>query len=291
MDIRQIECLVTIVDTGGFGRAGSHLGISQPAVSLQIRRLEEALGGAVFARDGRAVRLTALGESILPHARETLRAIRGIHDTASQARGVIAGSVTVGAIPGWGIDVIPRLLARFREVHPLVAVRLVEALAGDLIQRVREGELDAAITGTAAPSTHGLPHAVLFQSAMVAVVYPSHPLAGRDAVPLADLLAHPVMCNPANSGIRATIDAARRQTGLPLVVQLESGNPRMLVNLAAHRLGIAIVPDDDDSLRQRRDVHVLAITDPPVIGNVELIWTTQSAINPAVREFLALAQE
>lgn len=290
MDVRQLRCLVAIVDEGSFSGAARRLDMTQPAVSLQIRRLEEALGEPVFHRNGRSIALTPLGEAILPHARDAFRALQNAETAAQSVRGVISGTVTIGTIPGCGDVGLPEMIVAFRDSYSLVSTTLIESSADDLIRRVTSGELDLAIVGTAAPSTHGLPSRVLTVSRMVAVVPASHDLAGRIAIPLNELLRHDVMCTPPGSGIRAALDFARKAAGLDIVVRYESGNPDMLVRFAAIGLGIGIVPDDP-AIRARQDIAVLDIVQPEVIGNLELIWTARSAASPAVRELIRLAEK
>lgn len=290
MNILQLRCLVAIADEGSFSRAGLRLGMSQPAVSLQIRRLEERLGDAVFLREGRRVTLTLLGEAILPHAREALRAIGDIETTAEHLRGAVTGSVAFGTIPGCGGMNVPEMLARFHQSYPLVSLHLTEATADDLIRQVTRHELDGAIVATAAPSSHGLPHRVLRRSRLVAVAPAGHPLASTSAIRTRELLEHELMCTPEGSGIRAALESATAALGAYLRVRFESSTPDMLVELAALGLGVAVVPDDD-TLRARGDIAVIDVFEPIVTGNIELIWTSQSAVSPPVRELLQLARE
>lgn len=289
MDVRQLRCLVAIVDEGSFSGAGRRLGMSQPAVSVQIQRLESELGEPVFLREGRQVSLTAVGEAIVPHARGAIRALRDAETAVHLSRGVVSGTIAFGTLPGCGGLAVPGLLKAFRETYPHVSMRVVEASADELTRQVTTNEIDVALVGTPSPSTHGLPARVISEDRLVAVTPAAHPFAARGSVSLRDLLAHDVMCTPRGSGIRAAVDAVRRAEGLDLTIQYESGNPDMLVEFAASGLGIAVVPDGA-SIRERRDIAVIEIVDPVVLGRLELIWTAQSAASPAVREMIRLAE-
>lgn len=288
MDFRQFRCLVAIVDEGSFSGAGRRLGMSQPAVSLQIQRLESGLGEPVFFREGRRVRLTAVGEALLPHARTAMRAFQDARVAVEHSRGAISGSILFGTVPGCGGVGVPGLLKAFQESYPHVSMTLRESSAEELIRLVRHGELDIAIVGTASPPEHGLQSRTIVESNMVAVVAKVHELAAHRTMSLREVLAYEVMCTPKGSGIRAALDAVRKQEGLDLTVSHESGNPDMLVQFASLGLGIAIVPDDV-SIRNRDDVAVVTITDPEVTGLLELAWTRQSETSPAVRELIRLA--
>lgn len=290
MDLRQFRCLVAIVDEGGFSAAARRLGMTQPAVSLQIQRLEREVGDAVLVRDRRTTSLTATGEAILPHARKAIRALDEAHAAASSTRGIISGSILIGTVPGCGGADFPAVLGDFRKEYPGVMLRVIESTADDLIRRVRLEDIDIAIVGTASPSTHGLPARIITESRIVAVVASDHPLAGARSITLESLLEHELMCTPKGSGIRAAIDAACDARSPGRTVRYESGNPDVLIRFAAAGLGIAIVPDSP-SLHDRDDIAVIEITDPTVSGRLELVWSASAAASPAVRELIRIAAD
>src|SRR5699024_6999167 len=122
----QLRCLVTIVDEGGFSSAARRLDMTQPAVSLQVARLEREVGNPVFLRDGRRVRLTATGEALLPHARKALRAIKDAEAAATFASDAVTGSIEMGTVPGCGGANVPELLRDFRNAFPRVSMRVIE---------------------------------------------------------------------------------------------------------------------------------------------------------------------
>lgn len=289
MDLRQFQCLVAIVDEGGFSAAARRLGMTQPAVSLQIGRLEREIGNAVFHRGGRQVSLTAVGASLLPHARRVLRAFEEAGIAARLGQGVVSGSILMGTVPGCGGADVPNLLRALGEEYPHVSVRVIEDSADALIRSVRSEAVDVAVVGTPSPSTHGLPSRIIAETRLVVVAPPGHEVAALSSIPLRQLLDHTVICTPPGSGIRAAIDQARARERLGLQVRYESGNPDVLLRFAAAGLGIAIVPDDP-SLQERGDVVVVPIVDPPVWGRLELIWSRHGEASPAVRELIRLAE-
>lgn len=289
MDIRQLRCLVTIVDEGGFSSAARHLDMTQPAVSLQVARLERELGHSVFLREGRRVSLTATGEALLPLARKAVRAIEDAEAAATFAGGAVTGSIVMGTVPGCGGANVPELLRDFRNAFPHVSMRVIEGSAGDLIRRVTNEDVDIAIVGTTSPSVHGLPSRIITETRLIAVAPRNHEIAAGKAITLRQLLEETVMCTPRGSGIRAALDQARERKRLDLSVRYESGNPDVLVRFAAAGLGIAIVPDSP-SLHGREDVVAIGIIEPQIWGRLELIWNRQADTSPAIRELVRLAE-
>src|SRR5690349_3949850 len=110
MELRQLEYLVAVAEEGNFTRAAERIPVAQPAVSAQIQRLERELGQQLLDRSRRAVRLTAAGEAVLPHARAALAAVHHMSVAVDEVAHLIRGTVTVGTVTSHNVD-IPRLLA------------------------------------------------------------------------------------------------------------------------------------------------------------------------------------
>ncbi|MEU5089897.1 LysR substrate-binding domain-containing protein [Streptomyces sp. NPDC021356] len=185
MELRQLAYFVTVAEELHFGRAAERLHIVQSAVSQQIQRLERDLGGALFDRSPRRVRLTAAGERLLPEARAVLAA-------ADRARAAVAppAGLRVGTSTGLGAH-LDRVLAAFAEHAPGVPVELVSLPVADRLAGVARGSLDAAFVRAADP-VPGLRVLPLWPDPLVAALPAAHPLAARDAIDLAELAGLPL---------------------------------------------------------------------------------------------------
>src|SRR5256885_31538 len=126
MDLRHLRAFVTIVDVGGFGRAGARLNVSQPALSRQIRALEDALEVRLFDRIGRRVQLTSEGEDLLRRTRRLLTDVESLGERARALKGGHTGVLRVGATPQAIESLLAPFLVRYRRGHPGVEVHLVE---------------------------------------------------------------------------------------------------------------------------------------------------------------------
>jgi DNA-binding transcriptional LysR family regulator len=286
MELHQLEYFVAVVEEGGFTRAAARLRVAQPGVSAQVRKLERELGLALLDRTTRSVRITAAGEAVLPYARAALAAVEGARQVTDELAGLTRGRVAVGTVTSHTVD-LATILADFHARWPDVEITLVEDASERLVAAVREGRLDAAIVAYAAPPEDLGVH-VVTDEAIDAAVWTGHELAGRDTVPLADLRDRALVCLPRGGGIRAILDAACAEAGFEPRVAFEAGSPAVLEQLAARRLGIAILPES--IARHREHLHPLRIVDPELRGRLGLAWRRNGPTSPAAAAWLKHAR-
>ena len=175
-----LRSFVAIAETGSFTAAARRVHRTQSAVSMQIRRLEELLGAALFAREGRSVRLSGEGELLLPHARRILQAHREALLAFDRER--LKGEVTLGAPDDFASTFLPQSLARFAESHAQVHVNLVCQPSVELIRLVAEGTLDLALVTQGSGEQGGT---LLRRDRLVWVGSAAHDVHLQDPLPLA----------------------------------------------------------------------------------------------------------
>src|SRR3954447_8544326 len=154
MDHRHVGYFVAIADTGGFTRAARLTGMTQPTISATVRRLERELGATLFERRGRTLALTPAGAAFLPHAREVLVAVEQACASVTETDAEPGGEVRVGSVVSpLGLDMI-RFIADVQREHPRLTPRLVtRRTPEELIEDVRAGHIDLAVTVTLAPES------------------------------------------------------------------------------------------------------------------------------------------
>jgi DNA-binding transcriptional LysR family regulator len=286
MELHQLSYFVAVAEEGGFTRAAARMRVAQPGVSAQIRKLERELGQPLLDRSGRTVRLTAAGRAVLPFARAALGAVEAARHAVDELTGLTRGRVAIGTVTSHTVD-LAGILADFNALHPAVEITLVEDASERLVEAVRDGGLDAAIVAFAtAPA--GLGVHVVADEPIDAAVWPGHELAGRDTIPLAALRDRPLICLPRGGGIRAILDDACAAAGFVPHVAFEAGSPAVLEQLAARRLGVAILPAS--IARHRPGLHRLRITGPALRGRLGLAWRLAGPIGPAASAWLAHAR-
>lgn len=152
MELHQLRYALAVVDGGSFTAAAQAVHVSQSGVSTQIAKLERELGVALFDRTSRRVALTDAAHTLVPAMRHALAAVDAVTAAAGEIRGILIGSLRVGAVTGLTWDPLVDALAAMHERHPGIDVRLTEGLSHDLMVGVREGSLDIAIAGWAGQS-------------------------------------------------------------------------------------------------------------------------------------------
>jgi DNA-binding transcriptional LysR family regulator len=287
MELRQLEYLVAVAEEANFTRAAERIHVAQPAVSAQIQRLERELGQTLVDRSRRAVRLTAAGEAVLPHARAALAAVRAMGVAADEVSQLVRGTVTIGTVTSHNVD-IPQLLADFHAEHPNVEITLGTETSDNLIENVRTGRLDVAIASVGPDEVpDGLSIEVVTDEAIKAAVCLADPLAKRKKIRLADLRDRTLIALPVGAGIRNQFDRACAKAGVAPRIAFEASTPLALADLAGRGLGVAIVPASVPG--GRADLHALTFV-PELRGRLVLAWRSAGPISPAARVLIDRAR-
>src|ERR1700721_4582215 len=142
--LRQLRYFDALARHGHFGRAAEASAISQPALSMQIRELEQTLGGVLLERGARQVALTKFGEEVAERVRDILRSVDELGDFARASRDRLAGRLRVGMIPTIAPYLLPKVIENLARLHPELDIHVREALTSKLIQELAEGRLDTA---------------------------------------------------------------------------------------------------------------------------------------------------
>jgi len=224
MDLRQLRTLTEVADRGSFSAAADALGISQPAVSQQIRALERDAGGRLLERRGRSVELTERGAMVLRHARRMLALSEEFQRDLEAGSGEPAGQLVVGSSTGLGEHVLPLLLGGFRAEHPRVTVSLRIEATSTVIDRVLRRELELGVVG-AVRAHRALVYEPFLRDRVILAVPGGHRFAGR-TVELDELVREPLIVMQSGAGVRTVIEDELRRAGVrprDLNVAMEMG--------------------------------------------------------------------
>ncbi|HTS97199.1 MAG TPA: LysR substrate-binding domain-containing protein [Streptosporangiaceae bacterium] len=303
MELHQLEYFVAVAEEASFTRAAARVHVAQPGVSAQVRRLEAELGQQLLDRTGRSVRLTEVGQAVLPFARAALDAVEGARLTVDQLAGLVRGQVTVGMVSGCALPALAELLAGFHGRYPGVTITLTEDGSDRLTEQLRGGRLDLAVIGTADGPGPGLEAAVILDDELVAAVSPDDPLAARSGLTLAELAGQPLVSLPRGTGVRAALDAGCAAAGVAPRVVLEASALPMVARLAGLGLGVGILPASaaattgppagpspaapagPSPAALPPALHVLAVS-PPLRSRLELAWNPSACGSPASRALI-----
>ncbi|MEO3872077.1 LysR substrate-binding domain-containing protein [Nonomuraea sp. B12E4] len=289
MELRQLEYFVAVAEEAGFTRAAARLHVAQPGVSAQIRQLEREMGEELFDRSGRAVRLTAVGEAVLPYARAALAAVDGMRLVVDEFTGLLRGRVVMGGVSAPSVLDLPGMLADFHERHPSVEISLVETNPEALLGGVQSGRLDLGLLGLGGRLPAGVEVQVVVDQALVVAVHRGHALAARDSVTVAELRDLPLISLPVGTGLRTALEEMCAQAGFGPHVAFEASEPQVAGRLAGRGLGVAVLPESAVA-GAGSELGVLAITGPVMRGRMGLIWRESGPKSPAARAFIEHAR-
>ena len=241
MDLRQLEILQAIAETGSFTASGRKLHVSQSAISRQILLLEEELGEPLFLRVGRQVRMTPAAESLVQLGQRVFLDVRdtvgSITDRTRELRGTLrlSGGMTVCRY------VFPPLLKHLRRVHPHLDVRLTVALAGRSVQEIRGGRVDAGLLTLPVEETD-LVTVPALREELLLVTAPTHQLAKRRKVLARDLAGLPFVLFEMGSATRKVIDHFFAAQRIEPTIVMDTENVEIIKAMVKTGLGVGIVP-------------------------------------------------
>lgn len=239
MEIQQLRVFLKVAEHEGFTKAARELGISQPAISQQIARLEGELGRPVFERQGRRIRLTEAGELL---RRRALRIVSQVDDAKRLLRDDgETGTVVVSAIPTIAPYFLPKLLRAFREKRPQARVEVNEEVTEVILKRCAQGEIDVGIL--ALPAERGyLRFEVLFEEELLLATAADHPLADRDRVELDDLRDLPFVLLDEAHCLSADIQGFCRRRQFQPIGTGRTNQLATVQELVALGFGISFIP-------------------------------------------------
>jgi LysR family transcriptional regulator, transcriptional activator of the cysJI operon len=294
MDTRQLAAFCAVVERKSFSQAAERLGVTQPAVSLQIRSLEQRLGRQLLDRSGRRVEPTEAGLRLYASAQRLLQAEEQLlEELESDDEGVVTGALELGASTGPGGSVVPVILCEFQERHPDVRVRLSVSDTQTVVAQVADRELELGIVG-AGRRHRGVTFEPFFSDEVVLAVPAAHPFAGK-TVTLEQLRGEPLIVMQEGAGVRQVIEDELRKTGTrlrDLDVRLELGLQESVRSavLAGHGVTfisrLAVESDLATGLLATARVRGL---DP--VREIFLVRASGRSETRAARAFLAFARE
>jgi LysR family transcriptional regulator, transcriptional activator of the cysJI operon len=243
MDTRQLQAFCEVLERKSFSLAAERLGVTQPAVSLQVRALEKRLGTQLLDRSGRRVEPTESGLKLYRSAQRLLQLEQEIVDElAGEATGELAGTFEIGASTGPGGVVLSRLLCQFAALHPQLHVALSVFDTQTVVERVAGRTLELGVVG-AAPRHRGVEYEPFFNDTVILVCPPGHRFAGK-TVSLEQLKTEQLILMQEGAGVRQMIEDALRSSGTrwrDLGVRLELGLQESVTSAVRGGYGVTFI--------------------------------------------------
>ncbi|MCD9879737.1 LysR family transcriptional regulator [Streptomyces guryensis] len=241
MDIKQLKAIVTVAEVGSVTRAAELLHLVQPAVTRQIRTLEQELGVDLFERTGQGMRPTEAGAIMVDRARRALNELERARAEVQPAPGEVTGIVTVGLLESTSDLLAEPLVTTLAHDHPGVELRLMTAYSGHLQQWLDDGDLDLTLLYNldSTPSLNAHP---LVRERLWAVAPPSAGLHADRPVPFTEAAAHPLVMPASGHALRRLIDAAAGRSGAAMDVVVQTNSMRVQKQLVQAGHGWTVLP-------------------------------------------------
>lgn len=239
LTLRQLDILEAVARCGSFSAASAELHLTQPAVSMQIKQLESALGLPLFEQMGKRIHLTKAGQETLQAGRAIQRELVNLEHTLANLQGLQGGTLTV-SVASTASYFTARLMALFRERHPEVKVSLNVVNRETLLQHLADNSIDLALMGQP-PEGHNLAAQPFMDNPLVVIAAPNHPLAGQHNIPLTRLAEEPYVGREPGSGTRNAVEKFFEDNGLSLRAAMEMNKNEAIKQAVEAGLGLGVV--------------------------------------------------
>jgi LysR family hydrogen peroxide-inducible transcriptional activator len=283
--LRQLRYFNALARQGHFGRAAEACAISQPALSMQIKELEEALGGMLLERSPRQVALTTFGEAAAPRVRDILRLVDELEDLARASRGRLVGRLRIGMIPTVAPYLLPEVIGNLTRMHPELDIHVRETLTPKLIQELAHGQLDTAIVALPV-SEPSLVEVGLFSEHFLLV------RPGEDEgkpVPSSKVLRtmRLLLLEEGHCFRDQALSFCNMQSSPPREV-LDASSLSTLVQMVSAGIGVTLIPEMAVDVETRSaSVSVARFKNPQPSRTIGMIWRKTS---PLARQLLQFSE-
>jgi LysR family carnitine catabolism transcriptional activator len=282
MTVKQLRAFLAVAQSLSFAQACERLHLSQPALSLAIKNLEESLGGQLLTRTTRSVRLTPEGETLLPIARRLLVDWDNTEELLRQHFTLQLGKVAVAAMPSFAGNRLPAALKAFRDAYPRVNVAVHDVINERVMEMVRERRVELGVAFEPA-ALDGLQFTPLYNDRFVAVVPASSELASRDALSWADLLGQAFIALQRPSAVRLLLEDSIAALHGKLPVAFESHQLATVGRMVAEGLGVSAVPSLCRGQMEELGARCLPLNEPQVERRVGLLHLAGHQLSSAAQ--------
>ncbi len=285
MNISQLETLVTISKTLSFRKAGEVLNLTQPAVSAQIKSLEDEFKAILVDRN-HPVALTDRGQVFLDHAEQILTIVEQLKQKLTDLNQVPQGHIVLGTTSSIAIQILPRVLSYFQNQYPLIKTSILSMSSTQVLSSVENGAVDIGI-GYLTDRSLRVETSILYYDTFEFVVAPQHPLAGAKRVTIDMLKDVPlILLSPDTLGRRFT-DRVLREHGIEPNIAMELGSSEEVKRMVELNLGAAVVSKLSIAEEVRRGtLKMIPVTELEVSHPVGVMTKSGRYVNSAMRQFL-----
>ncbi|MCP8466356.1 LysR family transcriptional regulator [Pseudomonas sp. ZM23] len=282
MTVKQLRAFLTVAQTLSFAQACERLHLSQPALSLAIKSLEDSLGGQLLVRTTRSVALTPEGETLLPLALRLLADWDNVEELMHQHFTLQMGKVSIAAMPSFAGNLLPAVLRSFRDRHPKVNVAVHDVINEQVLEMVRNRRVELGIA-LEPDSLDGLTFTPFYTDRFLAVLPAGSPLAGAASVSWEQLLHYSFITLQRPSAVRLLLEERVSSRHGRLPVAFESHQLVTVGRMVAEGLGVSAVPRLCRQQMEELGARCVALDEPRIERRVGLFCLAEHKLSSAAQ--------
>ena len=290
MDFSQLEIFLSIAQEKSFSRAAEKMLRTQPAISIAIKRLEEELGEVLFDRSSKAGTMTEAGKILHSYAQRLLNLRDEATSAINELRGMYRGRLSIGANESTSLYLLPPLLLKYRQQHPLIKIEVFRNISERIPSEVLERNLDFGLLSFD-PQHPALESFEVYQDELVLVVSPQHALARKKIVTVPELAQESFIAHNVKTPARSRIFDLFAQNRTPLNISMELATLETIKDFVKRNVGIAILPrlavKDEIAARQLIEVQVKGLK---IEKTLRIIFRRELNLSHAARSFLEIVK-
>lgn len=284
-DMRHTRAFLAVARIGNFTRAAAELHVSQSALTVQIRQLEESLGVTLFDRGKRRVALTSAGREVLVPLEKILVDTEALISHTRELTSLRRGLVSIAVLPSLAAQIVPRAIRRFSKLYPGIEVRIKDVVAERVIDAVKKEEVDFGVGSRLRPDGD-LRAKLLLVDKLCAFVPRDHPLTRQASVALVELLTSSLIVTGKDSSVREIFEDALKREKLPLTIAYETNYMSTALGLVKAGLGIAILPEAVADMEKSGEITCIAINKPSLSRRIEVIQRKDRLLSPSASQMV-----
>ena len=287
--IRQLEILLAVYDGGSIKSAGEQLHLTQPTVSMQLKKLAESIGMPIYDQVGKKIVFTQAGLALVSTAREVLESFDRLDMWLSDLRGLRAGKLSL-AVVTTSKYFIPHLLGPFCKRYPQVDIRFEVGNRESIIKRLEEGSDDLYVFSHA-PENDNIESRPFLPNPLVAIAHKDHPLAGGQPVSLTQLLEYTILVREAGSGTRYAIEQHLKQHDLKLSDNMTIASNEAIIHSVMEDLGVAILSAHTLNWGQFDNLVRLKVETLPIETSWYIVWPKNKRLSVIASTFVDYVEQ
>jgi LysR family transcriptional regulator, low CO2-responsive transcriptional regulator len=289
MDFDQLETFLEVARHSSFSRAAEKRFRTQPAISSQIRALEEEVGAKLFDRSGGKVALTGAGKIFQQYAEQTLEARKTMLVTVAEMERVPRGEIVVGANEGTCLHILPEVFAEFRKLYPEVGVQISRLERAKILESIIDNSVDFGVVSTPLDDKR-LTVVTIHRDELVIIVPPSHPLSRlKKGAAIADVAQYPLLL-PKVGRTRDALEDLFHERSLKPKIAMELDSSELLKRFVAANVGVGFIARSNVLEDVKAGVlNAIPMADAAIRRDLALVFRKDKALSRAALAFIEIA--